>query len=153
MDGMRCLVPNPDYYADFNGSDNDVLVRFNVKPIHVNWPIPQDQIDAMAFRIFRKQQVINNDSFFFQKGACFIFFVLLSVSLQATVKYTINEGWEFRLDGGAQWEVVNLPHTWNNKDAVDDVPGYYRGVGWYRKSLFIDSAQRGKVVSMFFRWR
>lgn len=40
--------PNPDYYIDFNGSDNDVLVRFNVKPIHVNWPIPQDQIDAMG---------------------------------------------------------------------------------------------------------
>lgn len=40
--------PNPDYYADFNGSDNDILVRFNVKPFHVNWPIPQDQIDAMG---------------------------------------------------------------------------------------------------------
>lgn len=40
--------PNPDYYADFNGSDNDVLVRFNVQPFHVNWPIPQDQIDAMG---------------------------------------------------------------------------------------------------------
>ncbi len=40
--------PNPDYYIDFNGSDNDILVRFNVKPFHVNWPIPQDQIDAMG---------------------------------------------------------------------------------------------------------
>lgn len=40
--------PNPAYYADFNGADNDVLVRYNVKPIHVNWPIPQSQIDAMG---------------------------------------------------------------------------------------------------------
>ncbi|MCD7937576.1 MAG: RagB/SusD family nutrient uptake outer membrane protein [Tannerellaceae bacterium] len=40
--------PNPDYYADFTGSDNDVLVRFNVRPFHVNWPIPQAQIDAMG---------------------------------------------------------------------------------------------------------
>jgi len=40
--------PNPDYYFDFNGSDNDILVRFNVQPFHVNWPIPQDQIDAMG---------------------------------------------------------------------------------------------------------
>jgi hypothetical protein len=48
-DGRDALFgPNPDYYADFNGSDNDVLVRFNVKPFHVNWPIPQDQIDAMG---------------------------------------------------------------------------------------------------------
>jgi hypothetical protein len=42
------FAPNPNYYADFNGSDNDVLVRYNVKPIHVNWPIPQSQIDAMG---------------------------------------------------------------------------------------------------------
>lgn len=42
------FAPNPDFYADFNGSDNDVLIRYNVKPFHVNWPIPQDQIDAMG---------------------------------------------------------------------------------------------------------
>lgn len=40
--------PNPDYYFDMAGSDNDALCRFNVQPIHVNWPIPQDQIDAMG---------------------------------------------------------------------------------------------------------
>jgi starch-binding outer membrane protein, SusD/RagB family len=42
------FAPNVEYYFDFNGSDNDVLVRFNVMPFHVNWPIPQDQIDAMG---------------------------------------------------------------------------------------------------------
>lgn len=52
-DGRDALFgPNPDYYADFNGSDNDVLVRYNVKPFHVNWPIPQDQIDAMGAQNF-----------------------------------------------------------------------------------------------------
>jgi hypothetical protein len=52
-DGRDALFgPNPDYYADFNGSDNDVLVRYNVKPFHVNWPIPQDQIDAMGVQNF-----------------------------------------------------------------------------------------------------
>src|SRR5690554_1185546 len=40
--------PDPNYYFDFSGSDNDVIVRFNVQPVHVNWPIPQDQIDAMG---------------------------------------------------------------------------------------------------------
>lgn len=44
--------PNPHYYYDFNGADNDVLVRFNVRPFHVNWPIPQDQIDAMGSENF-----------------------------------------------------------------------------------------------------
>lgn len=42
------FAPKAEYYVDFNGSDNDVLIRFNVKPIHVNWPIPQTQIDAMG---------------------------------------------------------------------------------------------------------
>lgn len=40
--------PNPDYYADFNGTDNDVLVRFNVRPFHVNWAVPQSQIEVMG---------------------------------------------------------------------------------------------------------
>ncbi len=44
--------PNPNYYADFNGSDNDFRVRYNVQPFHVNWPIPQDQIDAMGAQNF-----------------------------------------------------------------------------------------------------
>jgi hypothetical protein len=44
--------PNPHYYYDFNGSDNDVLVRFNVQAFHKNWPIPQDQIDAMGAENF-----------------------------------------------------------------------------------------------------
>ncbi|MGV8092347.1 MAG: RagB/SusD family nutrient uptake outer membrane protein [Mangrovibacterium sp.] len=44
--------PNPDYYFDFNGADTDVLVRFNVQPFHKNWPIPQDQIDAMGAENF-----------------------------------------------------------------------------------------------------
>lgn len=44
--------PDPNFYYDFNGSDNDVLVRFNVKPFHQNWPIPQDQIDAMGAENF-----------------------------------------------------------------------------------------------------
>ncbi|HUC81104.1 MAG TPA: RagB/SusD family nutrient uptake outer membrane protein [Flavisolibacter sp.] len=56
-DGRDALFgPNPDYYADFNGSDNDVLVRYNVKPFHVNWPIPQDQIDAMGAQNFPQTQ-------------------------------------------------------------------------------------------------
>lgn len=48
--------PNPDYYIDFNGSDNDVKVRFNVLPTHVNWPIPQDQIDAMGAENFPQNE-------------------------------------------------------------------------------------------------
>lgn len=50
------FAPNADYFFDMSGSDNDVLVRFNVRPIHVNWPIPQDQIDAMGPENFPQTQ-------------------------------------------------------------------------------------------------
>ncbi|HAL55336.1 MAG TPA: beta-galactosidase [Bacteroidetes bacterium] len=32
---------------------------------------------------------------------------------------------------------VDLPHTWNRFDVVDNVPGYRRAVGWYKRILFI----------------
>lgn len=89
--------------------------------------------------------------------ACFL---LPFITLHATVKYTINEGWKFYLGDLAgnfmrncddsKWEMISLPHTWNNKDATDDVPGYYRGIGWYRKWLYIDSTATGKVTSLYF---
>lgn len=79
---------------------------------------------------------------------------------RAAVKYSINELWRFHAGDGqnmrlrsyddSQWDIVNLPHTWNDKDAVDDAPGYYRGIGWYRKSLFIDSTVKDKVTILYF---
>ncbi|GHV57330.1 beta-galactosidase [Bacteroidia bacterium] len=66
-------------------------------------------------------------------------------------KYTINESWEFNksnVENG--WITVSIPHTWNDKDAVDDTPGYYRGTGWYRKNVFIDSGAENKSVYVYF---
>ena len=60
----------------------------------------------------------------------------------------INEGWAFHkgpLKGGkvpkkgkADWESVNLPHTWNNMDGQDGGSDYYRAPCWYCKELEID---------------
>ena len=36
------------------------------------------------------------------------------------------------------WEPIYLPHTWNAQDGCDDVPGYFRGIGWYRKHFQLD---------------
>lgn len=36
------------------------------------------------------------------------------------------------------WQPVQLPHTWNSMDATDNVPGYRRNAGWYRKNLSIE---------------
>lgn len=72
---------------------------------------------------------------------------------------SFNEDWRFlkltKKDGLAQlkseasdfddkeWEKVTLPHTWNDKDGCDgqsgadeEVEGYYRGLGGYRKLCY-----------------
>ena len=48
------------------------------------------------------------------------------------------------------WERVSLPHTWNAHDPFDDVPGYYRGPGWYRRMLHLDGALKEKRVFLYF---
>ncbi|MEG0889158.1 MAG: beta galactosidase jelly roll domain-containing protein, partial [Bacteroides sp.] len=64
------------------------------------------------------------------------------------VKQTINDGWRFKIypeDASAltfdtsQWETVSVPHSWNTKDADDETPGFYRGKGWYRKIIPIET--------------
>jgi len=70
----------------------------------------------------------------------------------------INTAWKFHKGddapkGGqeeAYWEEVNLPHTWNAEDVMDDNPGYYRGVGWYQKDVFIPSDWQYKDVYIYF---
>ncbi|MEJ7658261.1 MAG: hypothetical protein WKG07_00860 [Hymenobacter sp.] len=51
---------------------------------------------------------------------------------------------------------MSLPHTWNAVDAFDDVPGYYRGPGWYRKTLYVPAGPAGRRVYLQFegltRW-
>ena len=73
----------------------------------------------------------------------------------------LSSGWKFLLcdDAGIEspdymaaeeWPSVNLPHTWNTKDILDDVPGYFRGVGWYRKEFPAPAAWAGKRVVLHF---
>ena len=64
--------------------------------------------------------------------------------------FNINQGWSYLEDhlprvedlprSTKHWEKINLPHTWNRTDAVDQVPGYRRSASWYRKSLFIPAS-------------
>jgi beta-galactosidase len=66
----------------------------------------------------------------------------------------MNEGWQF-IKGDSSlaqegWQTVRLPHTWNIADVMDDVPGYYRGAGWYRKTLHISKELKGKDVFLCF---
>src|ERR1051326_6195383 len=75
-------------------------------------------------------------------------------------RFSINDAWKFApgdVNGAetvafndSEWAAVNLPHTWNAQDAFDDTPGYRRGAGWYRKSLYLDSALQGKRLFLYF---
>ncbi len=47
------------------------------------------------------------------------------------------------------WEVVNVPHTWN---AIDGANGFdfYKGACWYRKEITIDTLEQGNRVFIEF---
>lgn len=46
----------------------------------------------------------------------------------------------------AGWQAIDLPHTWNAHDVTDAKPGYWRGIGWYRKHFTLDDVHSGKLV-------
>lgn len=50
----------------------------------------------------------------------------------------------------SSWEPVNLPHTWNAYDTTDAGPGYWRGIGWYRKHFDLDRSFSGKRIFLEF---
>ncbi len=47
------------------------------------------------------------------------------------------------------WEVVNVPHTWN---AIDGANGFdfYKGACWYRKEFVVDTLAEGNKVFIEF---
>jgi beta-galactosidase len=86
--------------------------------------------------------------------------VLLFASKAAatTLRHAIplDDGWRFlRADApGAEapafndqaWARVTLPHTWNAKDGQDGGGDYYRGVGWYRRTLALPKGESGRQL-------
>jgi beta-galactosidase len=76
------------------------------------------------------------------------------------VAIDLNPNWKFiRQDvAGAEqpgfddsaWQMVSLPHTWNNLDGEDGGNDYYRGPGWYRRHLAIPSEDAGRSLYLQF---
>lgn len=84
-----------------------------------------------------------------------VFFLLVAFAgySQPRVVINMNAGWQFAKGDktdNASWQNVNLPHTWNVSDVMDDEPGYYRGIGWYKKQLIINKELTGKELSIYF---
>lgn len=89
-----------------------------------------------------------------------IAFSLLQSSLYAQLreKQSLNSGWRFLLNdnnniastSAANWQFINLPHTWNALDIVDDTLGYHQGIGWYKKEISIPASYQSKHVELHF---
>ncbi|WP_210197851.1 glycoside hydrolase family 2 TIM barrel-domain containing protein [Aquimarina sp. U1-2] len=89
-----------------------------------------------------------------------VFLVFELQSHEIPKKESINTNWKFikkhvpqaviKKFDDSKWESVTIPHTYNAKDILDDEDGYYRGVAWYRKKLFIPKSYKHKKVSLYF---
>ncbi len=83
-----------------------------------------------------------------------------SPSSEPRTSYPLASGWRFLGDGvqfaekpsfpDSGWARVSLPHTWNARDPFDDVPGYRRGIGWYRRHLALADSLRRKRLFLYF---
>ena len=87
------------------------------------------------------------------RTAVLVLLSLMSLSLRAeSISYTVNNSWQFRRADAPEnvWTTVNIPHTWNAQDTDDDVPGYFRGKGIYRKVMEIPEYAEDKRVYLLF---
>ena len=88
------------------------------------------------------------------------FMCALVASAQPALKQTINSNWEFHKgdinnflgsrSDTTHWEKVSLPHSWNTVDVTVDSPAYYRGIGWYKKNIYVPQTWQGKSVYLYF---
>ncbi len=95
-----------------------------------------------------------------KKLFCFFLFFSLSAWLMAQREVqTINSDWKFfkgnvqsfpDLSSISHWENISIPHDWNALDVLDDTPGYYRGVGIYKKNLRLNSIHKNKKHYLYF---
>jgi len=79
---------------------------------------------------------------------------------QSREKVSVNNGWQFLLNDKQEiasvreksnyWQKINVPHTWNASDIIDDTVGYHQGIGWYKKKLFIPEEYNTKHLELFF---
>ncbi|WP_051291051.1 glycoside hydrolase family 2 [Pedobacter glucosidilyticus] len=88
-----------------------------------------------------------------------ILFYSLSSYSQTRIIRSINSNWLFYKGDlnsfpsktqNINWTKISLPHSWNDKDVFDDEPGYYRGISWYNKTLYIPKEWSSKAIYLHF---
>ncbi|MGE8302251.1 MAG: glycoside hydrolase family 2 protein, partial [Sphingobacterium paramultivorum] len=75
--------------------------------------------------------------------------------LDGRVSVDFSSNWKFRKEESStdrivkqkqREEIVDLPHTWNIADVMDDTPGYYRGATQYQNTLYWKTAWQTKRI-------
>lgn len=78
--------------------------------------------------------------------------------LQERITENINEGWSYLPDNlgdvaaladRTDWQTINLPHSWNQWDALDFEPGYRRDAGWYQKEILLSDYDQAEYLLYF----
>jgi beta-galactosidase len=83
---------------------------------------------------------------------------IISKTLAERKMENLNAGWSYlenetedilELASQKEWLNIDLPHTWNQWDAVDNAPGYRRSASWYQKELFIEDYHNAQYLLYF----
>lgn len=89
----------------------------------------------------------------------FLLFCYFTGKAQERISLSVNSNWKFHLGNLSYpsllkqkiaWEKVQIPHSWNKTDVNDDVPGYYRGTGWYTRTITVPAAWKTRKVYLMF---
>ncbi|MEQ8703616.1 MAG: glycoside hydrolase family 2 TIM barrel-domain containing protein [Phaeodactylibacter sp.] len=93
---------------------------------------------------------------------CFGFFtgllLLSSLGLAQRQMCPFNDAWAYLENGQVElpeqlpndgWRPVTLPHTWNQWDATDILPGYRRNASWYKRTLVLSQIPKGQCLLRF----
>ncbi|RZK56538.1 MAG: DUF4982 domain-containing protein [Pedobacter sp.] len=62
----------------------------------------------------------------------------------------LNANWSFQKGNANAVATVSIPHTWNAFDTMDDISGYYRGIGTYKKKLTLKPEWKTKKLFLYF---
>lgn len=92
--------------------------------------------------------------------ACMALAVLIVLNVgfvfaQNRIVQSINTNWQFYkgdtiANNKVVWETVSIPHSFNKLDVLDDEPGYYQGITWYKKTIYVPASYKNKDVYLYF---
>jgi len=113
------------------------------------------QFFLSRFCIFKERIAVK--SFMYERSCVYLLLAILAftppANAQGRSKISLNKDWYFAKEEAyraGRWEKVTIPHTWNVSDVMDDEPGYYRGVGWYRRSFYVNRKSRSGRSWLYF---